>query len=68
MAASSDRNPPPFPATEEPGAAVSDMADGDSDEGEDIFVRNVRGQPFSAKWQRCGAFCRRIARSCAAAS
>lgn len=42
MAASSDRNPPPFPATEEPGAGLSDMADGDSDEGEDIFVSNVR--------------------------
>lgn len=41
MAASSDRNPPPFPATEEPGAGPSDMADGDSDEGEDIFVNNV---------------------------
>ncbi|XP_030271223.1 sorting nexin-1 [Sparus aurata] len=40
MAASSDRNPPPFPATEEPGAGLSDMADGDSDEGEDIFVSN----------------------------
>lgn len=40
MAASSDRNPPPFPATEDPGAEVSDIADGDSDEGEDIFVRN----------------------------
>lgn len=41
MAASSDRNPPPFPATEEPGEGLSDMADGDSDEGEDIFVSNV---------------------------
>lgn len=41
MAASSDRIPPPFPATEEPGAGRSDMADGDSDEGEDIFVSNV---------------------------
>ncbi|KAL7406752.1 hypothetical protein ABVT39_025730 [Epinephelus coioides] len=40
MAASSDRIPPPFPATEEPGAGLSDMADGDSDEGEDIFVSN----------------------------
>ncbi|KAM3626251.1 uncharacterized protein V6R79_025608 [Siganus canaliculatus] len=40
MAASSDRIPPPFPATEEPGAGLSDMADGDSDEGEDIFVNN----------------------------
>lgn len=44
MAASSDRNPPPFPATEEPGAGLSDMADGDSDEGEDIFVSNVSSQ------------------------
>ena len=41
MAASSDRIPPPFPSTEEPGAGLSDMADGDSDEGEDIFVSNV---------------------------
>ncbi|XP_068427648.1 sorting nexin-1-like [Clinocottus analis] len=40
MAASSDRIPPPFPDTEEPGAAPCDMADGDSDEGEDIFVNN----------------------------
>lgn len=45
MAASSDRNPPPFPATEEPGAGLSDMAEGDSDEGEDIFVSNVRSPP-----------------------
>ncbi|KAA8595961.1 hypothetical protein FQN60_011252 [Etheostoma spectabile] len=37
MEASSDRIPPPFPATEEPGARPFDMADGDSDEGEDIF-------------------------------
>ncbi|KAG8001223.1 Sorting nexin-1 [Nibea albiflora] len=40
MAASSDRDPPPFPAAEEPGAGPPDMADGDSDEGEDIFVCN----------------------------
>ncbi|XP_068178045.1 sorting nexin-1-like [Antennarius striatus] len=40
MAASSDRNPPPFSATEAPGAGLSDMADEDSDEGEDIFVNN----------------------------
>ncbi|KAJ4946802.1 hypothetical protein JOQ06_008848 [Pogonophryne albipinna] len=41
MAASSDRIPPPLlPAKEEPGAATPDMADGDSDEGEDIFVNN----------------------------
>ncbi|XP_069021782.1 sorting nexin-1-like isoform X2 [Embiotoca jacksoni] len=40
MAASSDRNPPPFPATEEPEPGLGDMADGDSDEGEDIFVNN----------------------------
>uniref|UniRef100_UPI0037E8E071 sorting nexin-1-like n=1 Tax=Semicossyphus pulcher TaxID=241346 RepID=UPI0037E8E071 len=40
MAASSDRNPPPFPTSEEPGAGPLDMADGDSDEGEDIFVSN----------------------------
>lgn len=42
MSASSDRNPPPFPAAEEPEPGLSDMADGDSDEGEDIFVSNVR--------------------------
>lgn len=47
MAASSDRNPPPFPAIEEPGAGRTDMADGDSDEGEDIFVNNVSLQFFS---------------------
>ncbi|XP_075933792.1 sorting nexin-1 isoform X2 [Anarhichas minor] len=40
MAASSDRIPPPFPDTVEPGAGPGDMADGDSDEGEDIFVNN----------------------------
>ncbi|XP_044049340.1 sorting nexin-1-like [Siniperca chuatsi] len=40
MAASSDRHPPPFPAAEETGAVLSDMADGDSEEGEDIFVSN----------------------------
>ncbi|XP_017269661.1 sorting nexin-1 [Kryptolebias marmoratus] len=40
MSASSDRNPPPFPATEEAEPRLSDMADGDSDEGEDIFVSN----------------------------
>uniref|UniRef100_H3CW14 Sorting nexin-2 n=1 Tax=Tetraodon nigroviridis TaxID=99883 RepID=H3CW14_TETNG len=40
MAASSDRNPPPFPASEGPGAGPADMAGGDSDEGEDIFVNN----------------------------
>ncbi|XP_068613266.1 sorting nexin-1 [Brachionichthys hirsutus] len=40
MAASSDRNPPPFPATEAPGAGLSNFADEDSDEGEDIFVNN----------------------------
>ncbi|KAM8894422.1 sorting nexin-1 [Spinachia spinachia] len=38
MAASSDRIPPPFPDTEEPG--VCDMADGDRDEGEDVFVND----------------------------
>ncbi|KAM4602889.1 sorting nexin-1 isoform 2-T2 [Polymixia lowei] len=41
MAASSDRNPPPFPATEEQEAALSEMGEGDSDEGEDIFVNNT---------------------------
>lgn len=47
MAASSDRNPPPFPATEEPGAEQTNMADGDIDEGEDIFVNNVCSQLIS---------------------
>ncbi|XP_056134446.1 sorting nexin-1-like [Lampris incognitus] len=40
MAASSDRNPPPFPAAEELEPGLSEMAEGDSDEGEDIFVSN----------------------------
>ncbi|XP_061888369.1 sorting nexin-1-like [Entelurus aequoreus] len=40
MASSSTRNPPPFPANDEPAAGLSDLADGDSDEGEDIFVSN----------------------------
>ncbi|XP_074521827.1 sorting nexin-1-like [Halichoeres trimaculatus] len=46
MASSSDRSPPPlrpldpFSASEEPGAGPLDMGDGDSDEGEDIFVNN----------------------------
>lgn len=52
MAASSDRNPPPFPATEESGAERTDMADGDSDEGEDIFVNNVCLQFFSVIFER----------------
>ncbi|XP_044000339.1 sorting nexin-1-like isoform X3 [Gambusia affinis] len=42
MASSADRNPPPFPASEEPEPELSDMADGDSDEGDDIFVSNSR--------------------------
>lgn len=52
MAASSDRNPPPFPSTEEPGAGRTEMADGDSDEGEDIFVHNVYLQFLSAIFER----------------
>ncbi|XP_042275686.1 sorting nexin-1-like isoform X1 [Thunnus maccoyii] len=40
MAASSDRIPPPLSAADEPEAGLADMADGDSDEGEDIFVSN----------------------------
>ncbi|XP_077569886.1 sorting nexin-1-like [Stigmatopora nigra] len=40
MASSSSRNPPPFPANDEPGEGFPDLADGDSDEGEDIFVAN----------------------------
>ncbi|XP_037547764.1 sorting nexin-1 [Nematolebias whitei] len=42
MSASSDRNPPPFTATGEPEPRLSNMADGDSDEGEDIFVSNSK--------------------------
>lgn len=52
MAASSDRNPPPFPATEEPGPGRADMADGDIDEGEDIFVNNVCSQLLSMIFER----------------
>lgn len=44
MAASSDRNPPPFPAAEETEAGQAAMADGDSDEGEDIFLSKVCSQ------------------------
>ncbi|KAM9764832.1 sorting nexin-1-like isoform 2-T2 [Menidia menidia] len=40
MAASSDRSPPSFPAAEESEPGLPDMGDGDSDEGEDIFVNN----------------------------
>ncbi|CAB1338985.1 unnamed protein product [Coregonus sp. 'balchen'] len=39
MAASSPRNPPPFPGAENQDP-LSEMADGDSDEGEDAFVGN----------------------------
>ncbi|KAJ0001848.1 hypothetical protein NQD34_001644 [Periophthalmus magnuspinnatus] len=42
MAASSQRSPPPFPASEEPETAGCGVADGDSDEGEDIFVNNSK--------------------------
>ncbi|XP_029000786.1 sorting nexin-1-like isoform X2 [Betta splendens] len=41
MAASAERNPPPFPAAEEGEAVLGNMADGDSDEGEDIFVSKI---------------------------
>ncbi|MEQ2246737.1 Sorting nexin-1 [Ilyodon furcidens] len=40
MASSSDRNPPPFSVSEQSEPGLSDMADGDSDDGEDIFVSN----------------------------
>lgn len=53
MAASSDRSPPPFPAAEEPGAGPCDMADGDSDEGEDIFVSTVGFQLGLMVYTRC---------------
>ncbi|XP_010734028.2 sorting nexin-1 [Larimichthys crocea] len=45
MAAISDRLAP-FPAAEEPGAGAPDTADGDSDEGEDIFV--CKSNPVAA--------------------
>ena len=50
-------NPPPFPDTAEQEPVFSDMRDGDSDEGEDIFLGSVSTifiysimpqQPFSA--------------------
>lgn len=41
MAASADRSPPPFSASEEPETGEPDLSDGDSDEGEDIFLGNV---------------------------
>ncbi|XP_061133111.1 sorting nexin-1-like isoform X1 [Syngnathus typhle] len=41
MASDSSRNPPPFPANDEPEEGLSDLVDGDSDEGEDIFVNNM---------------------------
>nr|XP_061811207.1 sorting nexin-1-like [Nerophis lumbriciformis] len=47
MASSSSRNPPPFPANDEPGEGLPDLADGDSDEGEDIFVSNVSSKSVS---------------------
>ncbi|XP_077375063.1 sorting nexin-1-like isoform X2 [Festucalex cinctus] len=42
MASDSSRNPPPFPANDEPREGLSNLADGDSDEGEDIFVSNSK--------------------------
>nr|XP_057925467.1 sorting nexin-1-like isoform X2 [Doryrhamphus excisus] len=42
MASSSTRNPPPFPTNDETGAGLSDLADRDGDEGEDIFVSNSK--------------------------
>uniref|UniRef100_A0A3P9LKV9 Sorting nexin 1b n=1 Tax=Oryzias latipes TaxID=8090 RepID=A0A3P9LKV9_ORYLA len=45
MATSSDRNPPPFPATDVSKPGLSDLLDGDSDEGDDIFVSNVSFRP-----------------------
>uniref|UniRef100_A0A1A8E4M8 Sorting nexin-2 n=1 Tax=Nothobranchius kadleci TaxID=1051664 RepID=A0A1A8E4M8_NOTKA len=44
MSASSNRKPPLFPETEEP---EPDMADEDSDEGEDIFVSNSKPESVS---------------------
>uniref|UniRef100_A0A3Q2YA82 Sorting nexin-2 n=1 Tax=Hippocampus comes TaxID=109280 RepID=A0A3Q2YA82_HIPCM len=41
MASGTSRNPPPFPTNDETGEGLSNLADGDSDEGEDIFVSNV---------------------------
>ncbi|XP_008335272.1 sorting nexin-1 isoform X1 [Cynoglossus semilaevis] len=42
MAASADRSPPPFSASEEPETGEPDLSDGDSDEGEDIFLGNSK--------------------------
>ncbi|XP_061595254.1 sorting nexin-1-like [Cololabis saira] len=46
MAASAERNPPPFPGAAEPEPGPCEPAEGDSDEGEDIFVSN-RTDPVS---------------------
>ncbi|XP_051919145.1 sorting nexin-1-like isoform X1 [Hippocampus zosterae] len=40
MASGTSRNPPPFPKNDETGEGLSNLPDGDSDEGEDIFVNN----------------------------
>lgn len=69
MEATSDRNPPPFPATEEPGAGRTNMADGDIDEGEDIFVNNVCSQSISMFFERFAIICpHRDTGNCAALS
>ncbi|KAM8877499.1 sorting nexin-1-like isoform 1-T1 [Synchiropus picturatus] len=47
MAASADRNPPPFPEADEPEAGLLGPTDADSDEGEDIFVNTVTRNPPS---------------------
>ncbi|XP_004066915.1 sorting nexin-1 [Oryzias latipes] len=49
MATSSDRNPPPFPATDVSKPGLSDLLDGDSDEGDDIFVSNRTSPLFVSR-------------------
>ena len=40
MSANSERNPPSFSGVDDQGS-LSEMGDGDSDDGEDIFIGNV---------------------------
>lgn len=43
MAANTERNPPPFLGSEDQDP-LSEMGDGDSDDGQDIFLGNVSTQ------------------------
>ncbi|XP_028297856.1 sorting nexin-1 isoform X1 [Gouania willdenowi] len=47
MAACSDRNPPALPGTDEPDPGLPAMANGDSDEEEDIFINNSNPESVS---------------------